>query len=169
MGKGLSFIAVGFALLGLVPFVSPPDIARGSMGGDGIIFPGKGVEHFELGAPAPDERKIRAIRQFEGISISAVKGNIARITVSSPRYEVERNHLRAGAPLADVLRFYGMGQKGTRGNLATLSYPAQGIEFVVDTASEKVNAITVFSPVRQRPSVEQQRKLYQYREQLKAR
>lgn len=169
MGTGVTIIAVCLALLGLAPSIPPADLARAGMSGDGIIFPGRGIDRFSIGAPAPDERTRRTARQNEGISISVVSGHIGRVTVSSPRYEVERNRLRPGATLADVLRFYGTGEKGIRGNLTTISYPAQGIEFAIDSSDERVRAITVFRPVRPRPSVEQQRKLYQYREQLKAR
>ena len=169
MAKGLAVIIVLCVLTGLAPLLPGPGTAGGGMANEGIIMPGKGVDRFSIGAPAPDERKLRAIAQTEGVIIATANGSIRRITVSSPRHTVARSRLRPGAHLSEVLRFFGRGEKEIRGNLVILSYPVQGIEFTIDTGDELVRTITVFSPVRQRAPIEQQRKLYQYREQFKVR
>lgn len=166
MRKGLSAIAAGFALLVLGPFLFAGAGVRGETGG-GTIVPGQGIERFSIGAPAPDSRALRTIRKTQGIGISTVGGTIGRITVSSPRYEVARNRLKPGATLAEVLRFYGRGEKDMRGSVIVLTYPDQGVEFVIDPADERIRSITVFRPVARKPPAEQYRKLYKYREQLK--
>ncbi|AAR34042.1 hypothetical protein KIP69_03705 [Geobacter sulfurreducens] len=166
MRKGLSAIVVGIALLGLDPCL-PSDGVRGESGG-GIIVPGQRIERFSIGDPAPDNRTLRTIRKSKGIGITTAGGIIGRITVSSPRYEVERNRLKAGATLAEVLRFYGRGEKTMKGSVIVLTYADQGVEFVIDPADERVRSITVFRPVVQKPSAEQYRKLYEHREKLKA-
>ncbi|HEY5974369.1 MAG TPA: hypothetical protein VIU41_06455 [Geobacteraceae bacterium] len=168
MGKRC-VVSVILLLVTLVLFLFAPGTAPCTMVSERAIFPGKGVDRFNIGAKAPDIRKLRAIEQGEGVAIEASAGRIERISVTSPRYAVVRNRLKPGATLAEVLRFYGSGAQEVKGNLAILSYPAQGIEFAIDTADDRVRSITVFSPVRQRAPVEQQRKLYQHGEQLKAR
>lgn len=166
MRKGLSAIVVGVALLGLGPRL-PADGVRGETG-EGTIVPGQRIERFNIGDPAPDSRTLRAIRKSKGIGITTAGGIIGRITVSSPRYEVERNRLKPGATLAEVLRFYGRGEKALKGSVIVLTYADQGVEFVIDPADERIRSITVFRPVIQKPSAEQYRKLYEHRDKLKA-
>ena len=111
MAKGLAVIIVLCVLTGLAPLLPGPGTAGGGMANEGIIMPGKGVDRFSIGAPAPDERKLRAIAQTEGVIIATANGSIRRITVSSPRHTVARSRLRPGAHLSEVLRFFGRGEK----------------------------------------------------------
>lgn len=123
--------------------------------GEGIVYPGKGVDDIQIGGRFPSDKK-KAF-QGKGITIeSDPAGRVTKVRVSAPTFSVAISLLRIkSSRIGDVLRFYGKGETDLKSERLILRYPSQGIDFEIDKVNERIDAITVYSPSRPSFSIEQ--------------
>lgn len=135
-----------------------------AFGGEGIIYPGKGVDDIRIGEKllprVEKELKERGVTLTRG-----EKGQVTSLRLSHPAFSVAVSLVRIKhSRRADVLRFYGKGDTDLKPGKVILQYPEQGIDFEIDKVDDRVAAIKVYSPVLPKFSIEQykeQQKLFQ--------
>lgn len=130
-----------------------------SLAGEGIVYPGKGVDDIRIGYHLP--KKISPLLERRNITAAGPDGAVQRIKVSSPAFLLAVSLLRIkNSKMVDVLRFYGKGETDAKPDKIVIRYPSQGIDFEIDKASERVESVTIYQPVLPKFSVKQ------YQEQL---
>ncbi len=152
---GLAAIMLGLAVLLGTAYAEQPTKT---------IFPGNGVDGIRIGQKPPANRRCGGSYRDCDVSCDA-RGRITTITVKVPEYTVVRNGLRVGSGLSEVFRYYGYGQKKSARDGILITYPEQGIDFLVEIGTERVARIIVYSPLPKFPA----RQYEKYQEKLKQR
>jgi len=151
-------LSLGIALLSpsILPRMSPV------FAGGGIIYPGKGVDDIRIGEKLSPREE--AGLKKSGVTVTRRGGGqVASLRLSQPTFSVAVSLVRIKqSGIADVVRFYGKRDSELKPGRIILRYPEQGIDFEIDQVNDRVEAITVYSPVSPKFSIEQ----YQQRREL---
>jgi len=157
-------------ILAFMTFPSVIAVVHGMLppGGE-LIYPGVGVDTVKIGEPLPDklpqllEKNIR--ERKIAIKFQDNQKTVERITISSPDFILARSQMRVQfSTLGEVLRYYGKGSMVERGTKQTVTFPSEGLEFVINKKSGKIESISVFPPSRPRIQIKQYK---MYKEQFK--
>lgn len=130
--------------------------------GGELIYPGVGIDTVRIGEPLPSRlppllEKSIAERRIV-IHVEGSRKAVERITVLSPDYALARSQIRARVNTFDeVLRYYGSGIVNNQDGRQTVQFPTEGMEFVFSKRSGRIEAISVFSPLRPKIRIQQYR------------
>ena len=159
-------------LLNLPALMSLPSmiaVAHGMLPSRELIYPGVGIDNVKIGEALPGRLPPSLEKNIRGRKIVIKTGEdqktVEKITISSPDYILAHSQIRVQfSNLGEVLRYYGKGSMVEKELKQTVQFPTEGLEFIINKRSGKIESISVFAPSRPRIQIQQYK---MYKEQYK--
>lgn len=153
-------------VMAVMTFPPVVPVVHGMLQSGELIYPGVGIDIVKIGEPIPAKlpQHLEQGRKEKNIVID-VQGNqntVTRITITSPNFTLAHSQLRVQtSTLDDVRRFYGEGKNMENmksDTKQTVLFSSEGLEFVINKKSGKVESISVFAPERPKMKIQQYKK-----------